>query len=106
MNSLKKAGKNELQSNTGNFKRKRFNSDGGIEESLTKNDAIFKNEKIVPSSEIKFRYSIKEMYDLYNLSQEYLSSYPRFSNLIKEVCRDQTRGYIHIFQEVRLIYIN
>jgi hypothetical protein len=100
--STKKAGKNDLQANAGNFKRKRFNSDGGLEESIAKSEAIFKNEKIVQSSEIKYRYSLKEMFDLFNLSKEYLVPYPKFSNLINEVCREQGRSSIPIFEEVKV----
>jgi hypothetical protein len=102
--NTKKSGKNDLHANAGNFKRKRFNSEGGLEESLAKCEAIFKNEIIVPSSEIKFRYSLKEMLDLFNLAKQYFVPYPKFSNKIEEVCLEQGRSSIPIFEEV-MVYL-
>lgn len=89
---------NSNNSNNFNFKRKRFNSDGGVDDG--EGDAIenpYQNTKIVISEEIKFRYSMKDMNDIY-LSTN-LDSKPQFTSYIEEICSNNKRKIINVLLE-------
>lgn len=86
--SGKKFVRNDTNPNT--FKRRRFNSDGAAEETV-KTDQIFKNEKIVPSKQIKYRYSIKDMADHFNWALNSFQLPPKFVNNIEEICSNSMR---------------
>ena len=95
---------NSNNSNNFNFKRKRFNSDGGADDG--DGDEIenpYQNTKIVLSAEIKFRYSIKDMNNIFQ-SASGLDNKPEFTKFIEEICSNQMRKVIAVLSQENVIY--
>ena len=98
--SFRKGSKNEknIISNEpipSQFKRKRFNSDSG-EEIPKFNIEIQLQGKKVMSEFIRYRYNLKQLFQVYDANYEYFRFAPNFDSIIDDICIKEKKKELNI----------